>query len=1151
MSKLNKYCEQISRVLNDYKGFLNQQAKASLYDNHKYSEYIFKQLLNLIYNWELKHTEEKYSTNTSGIDLFSTKEDGYSVQITAQNTAQDKKVIDTIADYKTNWKSKYKSLKILFIQTEVDSLRKTHNTSDNLIEVISFKELIIEIKKRDDLNRVKKILDFLNQELGIELGRDRFLKGFKPFEEKMKGKLMASLSNIEAFKNGFLFYTEYEEHLINNLSHIFESNGKKGLIEGPPCVGKTSLLFGLNDILEKKIIKSYYINLEEWSQEFEEEPLYFKNIDSLLIIDNAHIERYEIAKKIYQICDENKINVLFIARDNNTQKLLRSSLNNFDFDIKESFTVAFAKDEHIVERIKGIIKNRIEYLRNVKPDSHWEVGDIDIVLKNTELNLLKTSIILVYWESLYPDRKLQDVLEKECYLEFYNAHIHKKMDYEVVFKYSSIYKFDCPFKLTNLTEPVQQQIDNGVFIDTRNNYLYRFPHTEYAQLLSDSIKHEKNIEINYETKQVLNYIVDVKPENIHILFEGLLIKKKLHHLNLILSDTSSTNFIFSHYSKRKDVIDIKLILFGLNEIKNKLNNETAKNFIQKLIDSLQAYDLVLFEKISEEVFDKANEVAEYYKITKRPVFRQTETDNRFKSKSFFDLSELVTKNLQNKPFITKIASSLKYTEWKTKFEQYNGNYSKKIEGVVNLSKSPTTRQLAFDLYELFDTNEIFNNLKNSSIDIFGKAINNLANFYILDGKKKPKELLKLFKQNGKFESQSQYGLSKYAIGLSHINQIDNELIQDLYPGEQIIQELFANASANDMAQRIPLFVKCFPNQSNVFVSIIKNKLSDKNFFEQPNNTFQGYTELAHIIAKLNYPISKEEQNTLSRKISGNISSNNTLTELANASYVLREKITVKQIQELITPERISTELSTEQIKFTDLETILTKNLNEKVAVGIYTSIDTDSIRKSCLRPDTSFEQATKVLMQLSNREFNYDKNKTYSKKILNELFTTDKTEFINRIMSSNIQDLLTGYWRIYKIDKNATESNLLELIKTKSKLNHNEVTLSTASQSFRNIANLGPEIYRQISEDFILHSYKSLIENSKGLDIGQISDGLNELTFEHSKFAENLLKDLLGLIKIKAVNEKQREDFSNRIIPQLIYAAGKNQELINEINKLN
>ena len=72
----------------------------------------------------------------------------------------------------------------------------------------------------------------------------------------------------------------------------------------------------------------------------------------------------------------------------------------------------------------------------------------------------------------------------------------------------------------------------------------------------------------------------------------------------------------------------------------------------------------------------------------------------------------------------------------------------------------------------------------------------------------------------------------------------------------------------------------------------------------------------------------------------------------------------------------------------------------------------------------------------------------------------------------------------------------------------------------------------------------------KGIDIGQISDGLNELTFEHSQFAERLLTDLLPLIKIKAPIEKSRADFASRIIPQLIYAAGKNTYLINEINKL-
>ena len=35
MNKSNLYCNEISRILNNYKGYLNQQAKASLLDNRK------------------------------------------------------------------------------------------------------------------------------------------------------------------------------------------------------------------------------------------------------------------------------------------------------------------------------------------------------------------------------------------------------------------------------------------------------------------------------------------------------------------------------------------------------------------------------------------------------------------------------------------------------------------------------------------------------------------------------------------------------------------------------------------------------------------------------------------------------------------------------------------------------------------------------------------------------------------------------------------------------------------------------------------------------------------------------------------------------------------------------------------------------------
>ncbi len=441
---------------------------------------------------------------------------------------------------------------------------------------------------------------------------------------------------LKPLKMDYSFTHHTKKNLIKDLGCLFELNNKKALIEGPPCSGKTSLLFGLNADLSKKLIRTFYIDLEEWNSAYENELMYFNNIDSLLIIDNAHLDRYELAKNIYQICDNNNLNALFISRDNNTQKLLRTSLNNYRFDIKESFTLTFSRDEQIIRRIEGIIKNRVAYLKRIRPDKPWEIGSFEQVIKNTELNLLKTSILLIYWESTYPDRKLQDVIDKQCYEEFYNAHIHKKMDYQIVFKYASVYKFDCPFKLVNLAEPIQQQIDNGIFIDTRKDFFYIFPHLEYAHLLSDAIRHEKNILIENEIGQILDYIIITKPENIHILVEGILAKKKIQHLDLILSNNNSTDFIFSHYSNRKDVVDIKLILYSLNEIKNELNNEIAKSFVEKLINLLEGFNLFIFEKSSEEVVNKVNEVADYFKIEKRPSFKRETADNRLKAKNFLN-----------------------------------------------------------------------------------------------------------------------------------------------------------------------------------------------------------------------------------------------------------------------------------------------------------------------------------------------------------------------------------------------------------------------------------------------------------------------------------------------------------------------------------
>jgi len=1144
MNSTEQYSKEIERFFVDYKSYLNIQANKGLYDTHKYAEFFFKQLLNIIFDWDIQHTEEKYSINTSGIDLFSSKGDGYSIQVTAQRSSYDKKIKKTISDYEENWKNKYKKLKILFIQENVNELSVKYNSDDGNIEIISFKEINKEINKFG-VHKKKKILDFLKREVGKEIGASNNYYGFKHFEEAMKGNIKSFTSNNLFFQNGFLYYTKEDVDLIDKCVNIISNKKGKIYIDGPPCSGKTTLLFKLVNALEKKLIRCFYIDVEKWENEFLNELSLYENLDVLLIIDNSQINNYEIAKSIYNQCENTKC--LFISRENSNKEDL-SSLINFNFDL----TYSLSKNTELNQKIKGIIDNRVKYLKDSKPKNNWDIGNYETIYENCQRNLLQISIILTYWEYEFFNDKLDDISLIKCYQEFYKSHINNQMDERITFKYSNIYQYNCPFKLVNtFSSEIKKNIEQGIFIRTKNADLYyKFPHTEYAKLLVKSISYENNVTTEYEVNEINNYLINDKPNNIHLLINGLILEEKYTHIDYIFTNNECSDIVFKHYVNRKnEIFDLKTLVFGLYKIKNKLNSESAKSFLTKLLSLFETFNIKTFEKNGEDIINKVKDFTNYYEIDISKYKIKSEKSSKYYSKTFFELSELVSKNIQNNSIINDVANSHSFSDWKRKFINHNDSFSKKVEGLTSLKKSPITRQLAYDLYFLIDVETIFNELKDAPIDIIGKTLNNLSIFASLDGSKRTKNLFKLFKENGSFENQIKYGLSKFSIGLSHLNKVDSDFVQTLYPSDNQIEELFNSASANDFAQRIPLFINCFPNRKTFFLSILRKALNNHSFYSQKNNNLQGYIALIRVIKKQKYPFKKYELENLVDKALHNISHKNSLIELSDAIDILKKYIPNNIQAKLITAERISSELDRKKITIKELEQILITKLNLELSIEIYSKIKTSSLIKGCLSNNVSFEQFTKVLMQLSNREFDLNKNKNISKKLINELFNNHKVNVIKKAKSSNIYDLIAGYCRLHKIDNYVTEKYLLHLIIENSKINHKEVTLSNSMQGIRKLKTLSNKTanYNEIAKDYIINSKKSLLENAELIDIGKISDGLKEISIEFKDISTALFKELFNTIKRKSIIEKTRQDYYSRIIPQFEASISKHFDLLEEL----
>ncbi|MFY9308435.1 MAG: SMEK domain-containing protein [Bacteroidia bacterium] len=260
MNDKSIYIEQIVVLLKRYQSDLIANGEFNLLNSHIHAEYFLKQLLNHVCpTWKLKHTAEKFSHNTSSIDLFS-EEQGLVVQVTAQKTNHREKIEGTIKKYNADWKAKFPRLRIFFIKQASDELVKEFETEK--IKILSFNNIIARIQSKFTVEEVYNLLEFIKQELGTTYGSPYTYERVDLFEEYKKGREHDVISNTTHYKNNLLFYSPTDIARIEKLkTALSQSKSAKALLEGPPCVGKTTLTFELANQISNELIKTFYIDL--------------------------------------------------------------------------------------------------------------------------------------------------------------------------------------------------------------------------------------------------------------------------------------------------------------------------------------------------------------------------------------------------------------------------------------------------------------------------------------------------------------------------------------------------------------------------------------------------------------------------------------------------------------------------------------------------------------------------------------------------------------------------------------------------------------------------------------------------------------------------------------------------------------------------
>lgn len=1175
MREKEELIKDIVNFLDRYAADIKSFSKFNWNDSSVHAEYFLKNLLNHIFDWKLTHVGEKLKPNTPAIDLFS-EESGRVVQVTSQSTDLNKKITKTISDFENDWKENYPRL-IIFIITRIDNKAKKYSDRDD-VEILYFENLIEVIagKIHSELNIIH---EFIFQELSLNYNRGvRTLECIDLFKKAKNGEVKSVVSNIGQYDSGLIYFTDTDKQIVSDiLKSLITSKRKIALLKGAPCIGKTTLTFEVVRQFEELLIKPFYIDLSDFNESnsgsIKNDISKISVHDAIIIVDNTQ-ENEESANKIYGILVSENIRALFITRTSSDDDL-SDSISSKQFSVIIDLEKDL-KNEYLKAKINGIITKRISYLKRTYPQNDWSVGSIENVYANSELNFLKLSIILYYWESDFHDSNLEEVNDERCYKSFYGEHgLRKANEKEInyIYKYSSLYKYDFPFILQNKDIGINQLIRKGVFIKLQYLNFYKLPHTEYAKLLAKAIAFTNAFTAEKEVQSISDYLTEVTPINSHDLINSLTKSGDYEIIKDLFSDDKCSAYLSKHYQlgliKTKD---IGLIFRVIKKIHTKENEQKILQFLERFIENTPGTKFKLNEKESEQAFNSLKQCVTLYGLSEIKIAKfKTESDKavleKTYNKDFFSLTELITNQTQNRNTVSGILSSLSFNGWKQKFELQKSQISLIAEGLSNLQSNPLSRQLAIDLYLTLNEYYIFEKLKDTPLNVIGKGLSDLSEFDAIDFKSKPRIVFNLLVETKRIRKAIEIGLIKYSIAISHLNKVYNEKIYSLFPSSNELTELFKGATANELFQTIPIFLKVFPEKSNDIIEVLKTSVLAEQFIRNPKNDLNGIMKLIGILKDPQYKTPKGVLMKFNEAALHKLFQNKNLIHISEAGHKFKQFISDEELSKLINSNKIAAALENSKISLNHLEGIIHENLKKrsiKFAFELYKGIPLKVISDSAIakiKPPAkplSFEQITKVIFLMFKLETEYYQRRYkikdtdyHAKGVVNYLMSNRLISFSNKADSAYAYDFITGYMRLYEIDSVLTEKYLFNILEKKSlQINIPEATLSNFPVALRKLFDLNSSKYKKIAVEFLQKSKDALWKNSDGLDLGQISTGLKELSLikGHEEFAQDLFFELRELIETKAINEKIRPDYKIRIIPELYAAAGKFKSIVDKLS---
>lgn len=636
---------------------------------------------------------------------------------------------------------------------------------------------VLEGQIRDKLLEIERLLL-----------RVHYFKLVSNFFEKDDNKFLPSL---KLFKDRLFYQTTEDVKLTKIFFEHFKSNKDNiALLTGSPTNGKTTFALNISqELSEKESFDTYYLEMSPDlpTKEIHHEMSILNRFKTFVVLDDIH-KNLPLTTEIYSNSEEwENLSFLFLSRI--ISKEIQEDENGFNLykviRLKEQI-----RNQNITGKFQGIIDAFIQ-----KHSITEAVGDLDTVIKNCSNNLLKLHLILRLWQ-IEPNCSLTDIDEREFNKRLFRHYLNDLSDNELegLIEISSIYSLGIEFHvLFNKSSADRIQEAGLIFSAKSENHLYRFGHSQFADLLLSSIIENKpNIDIyrfyknkdSFKLKQLFQYLHKFQnadefslkyPKNLLHIYVSFAQQKQKESVLSLLEDEFIQRATFEFleeepvepgiikefYKHLRFISEYHFELFARKYL------QTSSTFKTKILKSNDGFEVLVYLLIScykLGLSKQARHIAN--------VFIDSFKDMILKAKvNSISLSVRLLKNY-DEPLSQKILSSLSAEEWAYKlYECPIFIASNSLTEIKRLNS-----KLAYDTFMLMYTEQLVNEM--NSIQFF--RIEKMLSEFKEINDTKTKEIFAAYKDYRILSALKKCPASQIGKGLTSLNKINPVKVQNIF-----------------------------------------------------------------------------------------------------------------------------------------------------------------------------------------------------------------------------------------------------------------------------------------------------------------------------------------------------------------------------------